>query len=87
MYVLYFNDFHLFIVALWPPAGKGLTSWLLFVMFNCVLPLSHVVSCVRCCTWLYRFLIFAGFLTFTSVVFQMSCRCCRSLTLPHGAMG
>ena len=26
---------HLFIVALWPPAGKGLTSWLLFVMFNC----------------------------------------------------
>ena len=27
----------LFIVALWSPAGKGLTSWLLFVMFNCVL--------------------------------------------------
>ena len=26
----------LFIVALWSPAGKGLTSWLLFVMFNCV---------------------------------------------------
>ena len=25
----------LFIVALWPPAGKGLTSWLLFVMSNC----------------------------------------------------
>ena len=22
--------------ALWSPAGKGLTSWLLFVMFNCV---------------------------------------------------
>ena len=22
--------------AVWPPAGKGLTSWLLFVMFNCV---------------------------------------------------
>ena len=23
-------------VSLWSPAGKGLTSWLLFVMFNCV---------------------------------------------------
>ena len=26
----------LFIAALWSPAGKGLTSWILFVMFNCV---------------------------------------------------
>ena len=26
----------LFIVALWPRDGKRLTSWLLFVMFNCV---------------------------------------------------
>ena len=26
----------LFIAALWSPAGKGLTSWLSFVMFNCV---------------------------------------------------
>ena len=25
-----------FVAALWSPAGKGLTSWLLFVMFNCV---------------------------------------------------
>ena len=25
----------LFIAALWSPAGKGLTSLLLFVMFNC----------------------------------------------------
>ena len=24
-----------FIAALWSPAGKGLTAWLLFVMFNC----------------------------------------------------
>ena len=28
---------HLFIGALWSLAGKGLTSWLLFVMFNCVI--------------------------------------------------
>ena len=34
----------LLIAALWSPAGKGLTSWPLFVMFNCVLSLSHVVS-------------------------------------------
>ena len=27
----------LFIAALWPPARNGLTSWLSFVMFNCVL--------------------------------------------------
>ena len=26
----------LFIAALWSPAWKGVTSWLLFVMFNCV---------------------------------------------------
>ena len=26
----------LFFAALWSPAGKGLTLWLLFVMFNCV---------------------------------------------------
>ena len=53
----------LFIPALWSPAGKGKTSWLSFVMFNCVLSLSHVVSCFRCGARLYRFLIFAAFLT------------------------
>ena len=26
----------LFVAALWSAAGRGLTSWLLFVMFNCV---------------------------------------------------
>ena len=26
----------LFIAALWSPAGKGLPSWLSFVIFNCV---------------------------------------------------
>ena len=25
----------LFVAALWSPAGKGLTSWLLFMIFNC----------------------------------------------------
>ena len=41
----------LFIAALWSPAGKGLTSWLLLVMFIVVvLLLSNVVSWVRCGT-------------------------------------
>ena len=31
---------NLFIAALWSPAGKWPTSWLLFVMLNCVLSLS-----------------------------------------------
>ena len=37
------------IAALWSPAGKGLTSWLLFVMFV-FSSLSNVVSRVRCGT-------------------------------------
>ena len=32
---------------------KGLTSWLMYVMFYCVLSLSNVVFWVRCCTLLY----------------------------------
>ena len=36
--------------ALWSPAGKGLTSLLLLVMFIVFLLLSHVVSRVRCGT-------------------------------------
>ena len=43
----------LFIAALWPPAGKGMTFLLSFVMFYCVLSLSLVVSWVRCGTRLY----------------------------------
>ena len=31
----------LFIDALWSSAGKGLTSWLSFVMSNCEVVLSH----------------------------------------------
>ena len=38
----------LFIAALWSPEGKGLTSWLLFVLFIVILLLSHVVSWDMC---------------------------------------
>ena len=41
---------HLFVAALWSPAGKGLTSWLLFVMFDCAFGTSHMVSWDRCGT-------------------------------------
>ena len=51
----------LFICAWWSPAGKGLTSWLSFVVSNCELSLSH---------WYpgsgVGFLIFAPLLTFLS---------------------
>ena len=53
----------MFICALWSPAGKGLTSWLLFVVFNCEFVTFPLVSLVRCVTSLYRFLIFAPLLT------------------------
>ena len=53
----------LFICALWSPAGKGLTSWLSFVVSNCEFVTFPLVSWVRCGTWLYRLLIFAPLLT------------------------
>ena len=48
----------LFIDALWSSAGKGLISWLSFVMSNCEFVTFPLVSWVRCWTWVYRFLIF-----------------------------
>ena len=53
----------LFICALWSPTGKGLTSWLSFVVSDYDFVTFSLVSCVRCGTWLYRFLIFAPLLT------------------------
>ena len=52
-----------FIYALLSPAGKGLTSWLSFVVSNCEFVTFPLVSWVRCGSWLYRFLIFAPLLT------------------------
>ena len=58
----------LFICALWSPAGKGLTSWLWFVVSNCEFVTFPLVSWVRCDTWLYRFLIFAPLLTLRTLI-------------------
>ena len=40
----------LFICALWSPAGKGLTSWLLFDVSNFEFVTFPLVSWVRCGT-------------------------------------
>ena len=40
----------LFIFALWSPAGKGLTSWLSFVVSNCEFVFFPLESWVRCGT-------------------------------------
>ena len=40
----------LFICALWSPTGKGLTSWLSFVVSNCEFVTFPFVSWVRCGT-------------------------------------
>ena len=38
----------MFIDASWSPAGKGLTSWLSFVMSNCDVVTFPLVSWIRC---------------------------------------
>ena len=40
----------LLICALWSPAGKGLTSWLSFVVSNCEFVTFLLLSWVRCGT-------------------------------------
>ena len=49
-YVIYVFRARLFFGALWSPAGKGLTSWLSFVMSNCEFVTFPLVSWVRCGT-------------------------------------
>ena len=50
---MFFMRLRLFIAAVWSPAGKGVTSWLLFVMFDCVFVtlqcgiLGQVLDCIN----------------------------------------
>ena len=46
--VLLFFHACLFVDAVWSPAGKGLTSWLSFVMSYCDVVTFPLVSWVRC---------------------------------------
>ena len=52
------------------PAGKGLTSWLWFVISNCQIVTLPLLSWVRCGAWLHRFLIFALLFTFILLINQ-----------------
>ena len=47
-FVLLYFYARLFVDALWSPAGKGLTSWLSFVMSNCDVVTFPSVSWVGC---------------------------------------
>ena len=55
----------LFIAALWSSEGKGMTFWLMLMMFIVILLLSHLVSWDSCGIWLYWFPILAVSLAFT----------------------
>ena len=44
--VLLYVHARLFVDALWSPAGKGLTSWLSFVMSNCDVVILGQVCCL-----------------------------------------
>ena len=72
----------LFICALWSHTGKGLTSWLSFVVTNCEFVTFPLVSWVRGGTWLYRFLIFAPLLNLT----KKTCYFCKSENHHHRSL-
>ena len=71
----------LFICAWWSPAGKGLTSWLSFVVSYCEFVTFPLVSWVRCGTGLYQFLIFAPLLTFMFLCFILDLGNLKNLIL------
>ena len=50
LFLSWFLCFHanLFIDAFWSPAGKGMTSWLSFVMSNCDVVAFPLVFWIRC---------------------------------------
>ena len=70
---------HLFICALWSPAGKGLTSWLSFVVSTVSLSLSHwypgsgvVLDCID--SWSCTLTYFVSFdIKFTRLGFENAC--------------
>ena len=81
------------------PAGKGLASWLSFVVYNCEFVTFPLISWVSCGTWLYRFLIFAALLVFSLARMEASWEradllalfcvmfSCVFVTFPCGVLG
>ena len=47
LFVMPLLSARLFTCALWTPAGKGLTSWISFVVYNCEFVTFPLVSWVR----------------------------------------
>ena len=47
-FILVCSRVRLLIDALWLPAGKGLTSWLSFMMYTCEVVTFQLVSWVMC---------------------------------------
>ena len=76
----------LFLCALWSPAGKGLTSWLSFVVSNCEFVTFPLVSWVRCGTWLYRFLIFAPYLLSRPLIALCKSKVLQNAPIEHSAI-
>ena len=73
----------LFICALWSPAGKGLTSWLSFVVSSVSLSLSHwypgsgvVLDCIDSWSLQPYYFNFVDLLCFSSVLCLL-CLCAR----------
>ena len=66
--LVFFMLSRLFIAALRSPAGKGLTSWLLFVMLNCVFVTFSCGILDQVWYLIVWFLIVAAFLTYTNAV-------------------
>ena len=63
----------LFIYALWSPAGKGLTSWLSFVMSNCEFVTFTLVSWAGVVLDFYRFHDLCPLSYFNHIVFRLQC--------------
>ena len=59
--MLFMSCVCLFFAALWSPAGKGLASWLLFVMFFVTFSCGIVLDCID----------FAAILTLLSVIISL----------------
>ena len=81
-----FNCMRLFIAALWSPAGKGLTSWLLSVMVNCVFV---TFPCGTSCQVWYLIVSIPDLcrLSYFKKMWECGCSVVECLTGDRGAAG
>ena len=67
----------LFIAALWAPAGKGLTSWLLFVTSNCDFVTFPCGICQSSSHFSAESISDCNFLVSSSVLMMQYIACCH----------